>query len=189
MDLEFSGEFLQMWVKLSVSICAVTVLLLAACGGGSSPAFTSRGGIVRNPSGHREGKLPVTTCVDANVSAGRGPGEVRFAVACRASANGGRVGFSVGRRHLGRFSHHPSVKGPGAQRRYGSCRRRLKEIIDCESRIDGRVEIVGMIAVNPKTRCSEDISVTVVEPSKCTGNVCPSDLVVRQMFRGLPSGC
>lgn len=169
--------------------CMVVVFLFAACGGASSPASTSTSGEAVNSARGGGGGLPATTCVDAKVSLGRGAGEVRFAVACRAPARGGRVGFSVGRRHLGRFSHHPSVRGPGAERRYGSCRRRLKEIIDCESRIDGRAKIVGMIVVNPKTRCSEDISVTVVESSECNGSACAEGAVVRQMFKGLPAGC
>jgi hypothetical protein len=46
-----------------------------------------------------------------------------------------------------------------------------------------------MIETNPKTRCSEDISVTVVESSECNGSACPEDAVVRQMFKGLPAGC
>jgi hypothetical protein len=167
----------------------VVIFLFAACGGASSPASTSASGEVENAARGKGEKLPVTTCVDAKVSVGRGAGEVHFVVACRASARGGRVGFSVGRRHLGRFSHRPSVRGPGAERRYGSCTRRLKEIIDCQSLINGRVKIVGMIAVNPKTHCSEDISVTVVEPSECNGNACPEGAVVRQMFKGLPAGC
>jgi hypothetical protein len=176
--------------KLCLASCMVVIFLFAAaCGGASSPASTSTSGKVENAARGGGGKLPVTTCVDAKVSVGRGAGEVRFAVACRASARGGRVGFSVGRRHLGRFSHHPSVRGPGAERRYGSCTRRLKEIIDCQSRINGKAEIVGMIAVNPKTRCSEDISVTVIEPSECNRNACPEGAVVRQMSKGLPAGC
>lgn len=166
----------------------VVVFLLAACGGANAPASTSTSSEVENAV-HGGGKLPATTCVDAKVSVGREAGEVRFTVACRASARGGRVGFSVGRRHLGRFSHHPSVRGPGAERRYGSCIRRLKEIIDCQSLINGKVKVVGMIAVNPKTRCSEDFSVMVVEPSECNHNACPEGAVVRQMFKGLPAGC
>jgi len=46
-----------------------------------------------------------------------------------------------------------------------------------------------MIATNPKTRCSEEISVTVLESTECNGSVCPEDAVVREMFKGLPAGC
>lgn len=169
--------------------CIAVVFLCAACGGASSPASTSTSARVENTAHDRGEKLPATTCVDAKVSVGPGASEVRFRVACRAPARGGRVRFSVGRRHLGRFSHHPSVRGPGAERRYGSCSRRLKEVIDCQSLINGRVEVVGMIATSPKTRCSEDISVTVLESSQCNGSACPEDAVVRQMFKGLPAGC
>jgi hypothetical protein len=175
--------------KILLASCMMGVFLFAACGGTSSPASTGTSVGGESAARSRGEKLPATTCVDAKVSVGRGEGEVRFAVACRASARGGRVGFSVGRRLLGRFSHHPSVSGPGAKRRYGSCARRLKEIIDCQSFIDGRVKMVGMIAVNPKTLCSEDISVTVVESSECSRNACPEGAVVRQMFKGRPAGC
>lgn len=179
-----------MRVRLCLASCMVVVFLFAACGGSSSPASSGTSG--GDQSAARSGgeqKLPATTCVDAKVSLGLGAGEVRFAVTCRASAHGGRVGFSVGRRHLGRFSHHPLVSGPGAQRHYGSCTRRLKEIIDCQSFVDGRVKMLGTIAVNSKTRCSEAISVTVVESSECNGNACPEGAVVRQMFKGPPAGC
>lgn len=175
--------------RLCSASCVVVICLLAACGGASSPAFTGTSGGVDNSARGGGEKLPVTTCIDAEVRAGRGGAEARFAVTCRAAARGGRVRFSVGRRYIGHFSQHPSVRGPGAERHYGSCTRRLKEIVDCQSRVDGRVTITGMIEVDPKTRCSEAISVTVIEPSECNRGACPEGAVVRQLFKGLPAGC
>lgn len=179
-----------MTFKRFLAVCTVTTAaLFVACGGGHSPASGSTGAVVKNDAARRGGKLPVSTCVSANVDVGRSAGEIRFSVACRASSRVGLVGFSVGRRGFHRFSRHPAVSGPGAKNRYGSCERRLKEIIDCESRIDGKARIAGSLAVNPRTRCSEEISVTVAESSNCTGNVCPSGAAMRRIFDGLPAGC
>jgi len=168
---------------------AMALVLLAACGGGSSSAVNSTSDVIKSTPSSRAGALPASTCINAKIDLGRGGGEIRFSVACRASRLGHRVGFSLARSGLGHFSRHPAITGLGAENRYGSCKRRLKEVIDCEGHLNGKAEIAGVFAVDPQTRCASDISVTVAEPSRCTGKDCPASLVVRQIFRGLPAGC
>lgn len=172
--------------------CSVLVVLLTACGGGSSAAPTAGQGSTASAAPERPAARNLSKqpgCFSAAVAVGSRPGEVRLTVSCDAPAKGDLVRFSVSRSGFAHVPRHLSVRGPGAESRYGSCGRRRKQVVDCQARAAGRVTIAGSLFVAPADRCSREISITVVEPSTCGGSTCPSGSSTRELWSGPPRGC
>lgn len=182
---------------LPVGSSVVSVFLIA-CGSGSSA--TTDNGVSSSPresssqqAPHKE-LHPLNSpkspgCSSGSASVGSSPSTIRFSVRCWAPPKGRVVRFSLSRSGFARIPHHPSVVGPGAESRYGFCGRRSKQVIDCEARIDGRATIGGELGVTPANRCSQSISITVVQQSACKGPTCPTRASIRELWSGLPRGC
>lgn len=173
--------------------CAVACLALAlsACGGEKSSADGSTNGRPQPETNEKanRGRLPATTCLNGTAELGGSEAEIDFAVACRAKKKGGKVGFTISRPRIRVFSRHPTVGGPGARHRYGRCVKPHNRPVECQAEIEGKVKIAGRLIVDPETRCSAPISITVNETRGCNENVCPLAFVTRQIFAGLPRGC
>lgn len=182
---------------LAIGSSVVSVFLIA-CGSGSSA--TTGDSVSSSPRGSSSQKTPHEElhplsspkspgCSSGSASVGPGPSKIRFSVRCWAPPKGSVVRFSLSRSGFARIPHHPSIIGPGAESRYGSCSRRHKQVVDCEARIDGWVTIKGELGVTPANRCSQSISITVVQQSACKGPTCPAGASVRELWSGPPRGC
>jgi hypothetical protein len=183
------------WVPLCAGIFALAAL--AACGNGGASAIgeppeqahSSEHSARKNRHWERP-RLPASTCIQGKaVVDARRDSAIDIAVVCRAKSSGAVVGFTVSRADVQRFSHHPSVRGQGAESHYGSCRRMHNRPIECQVRINGRVRLAGQLFVAPGDRCSAPISITVSENAGCDGGICPASFVTRQIFHGRPQGC
>lgn len=182
--------------SLAVASVACVAFLAAvpafAAREGDSGGDPAEGGTTKAYRQEGSGKVVgrgAPTCTSGRTVVGSDSGAIRFIVECWGPAKGALVGFSLSRQGFQRMSRHPVIIGAEAEKRYGFCDRRRVEIIDCEARIHGKVTIEGEVEVSPAGRCSSDISISVVEPSRCTDRDCPSGVVTRQLTAGIPRGC
>lgn len=177
-------------------LLALAIFLLAAvpsCGGGDLPARTTRVDAADKQLG---ASGEVVGCITGRAFLGKTKGTIGFAVRCWTPVHR-EVGFSLARYSLdGRssksgirhFSRHPTVGGPGAIQIHGACEM-FGTVLRCGTASKGWIRILGKIWVDPATRCSMGVALSVIEPSTCKSHVCPTGLVSRSLTSGRPRGC
>jgi len=179
-----------------VGMIVIAFALLTACGKGNPPAAGSTtrsvpgaGGLHPKRPSNDKRRLPASTCVKGAASRGAVSNAIKFVVLCRAKPHGGTVGFAISRGGIHGFSRHLTMTGPGAGSKFGLCRKLHNRPIECQAHIHGRARITGTLWVDKRTRCTTPLSITVNETVGCSGGVCPTDLLTRQIFSGIPRGC
>jgi len=178
--------------------------LLLSFGIGSTPSQSPR-------TGHRERfhETPAerhhANCTRAEVRLGS-QSEIVFSIACHAPRHGDTPGIGLARGRgddqsldtpgIRSFTRHPRLTGPGAVRRWGKCqwwvsKNSKYKSFGCDFPANGRVSVVGAIRVHAGSECSLPISITT-KVTTCDPNwdgVCAANLVIRQLWSGVPKGC
>lgn len=80
-----------------------------------------------------------------------------------------------------------SVSGGGAGAR-GSCTVNATES-QCVVHTTGAFVAKGSLSVGPEHRCEGGVSMSVVDPAPCSGDLCAGPLTLRFLALGRPEGC